>query len=107
MIEILFEWKLVSINKRYISRGFHLSPEYRQCKELLKITSRNFYHDEPLTCPIGVSIKWDKGRMDLDACIKIVLDSLQGEIYVNDSQIQELKLIHAPKEKTIIKIWKI
>lgn len=106
MIEILFEHKLCSINRRYINRNYTLSDEYRNCKALLKVTCRRFYpYRELITEPVGVSIQWDKGRMDLDASVKVISDALQGEVYKNDSQVQLLKIEHVPKAKTIIKVW--
>lgn len=51
----------------------------------------------PITEPCAVTLRWFRSRKsgDLDNRIKIVLDSLQGVLYVCDSQIVELHAYRA------------
>lgn len=64
---------------------------------------------KPLAGPVSLRVDWyrkDK-RGDLDGRLKVLLDSLQGFAYVNDSQVEE---IHArridgdPNPRMVVKI---
>jgi len=104
MITVLFDGELVSINQRYVSRKFVLSNEYRACKEHLTLAYRLAFKGKLITDPVAVIIKWDKGRKDLDSCVKVILDAMQGEIIKNDSQVKQLLIEDCPGQKTTIKI---
>jgi crossover junction endodeoxyribonuclease RusA len=59
-------------------------------KAIVAVLAREF---EPLTGPVAVSIDVYRPakRRDLDNCLKVVLDALQGHLYVNDDQIVEIQ----------------
>lgn len=102
IVQTLFEGKLASINNRY-NKNFSLTSAYRNCKEELKLAYRLANIDKHIfTKPVWVSITWDKGRMDCDAPIKLILDAMQGEIIKNDSLVHRIIIEHEKKRKTII-----
>ncbi len=57
---------------------------------------------KPLACAVQVSIQYtprNRGRIDLDNCLKIVLDSLNGIAYNDDRQIHRLSIELMPPTK--------
>jgi len=102
IIETLFEGKLASINNRY-NKNFSLTNQYRTCKEELKLAYRLANPKKVcFTKPVWVSVTWDKGRMDIDASIKLIIDAMQGEIIKNDSLVERVIIEHTKGIKTII-----
>lgn len=71
-----------------LGRQYKRSVELLAARECRRIDDLPF----PVTTPLTVSIHWHRGRRagDLDGRFKVVLDALQGTVYVNDSQIVEL-----------------
>ncbi len=107
MIEILFEGKLASINARY-NKNFSLTQKYRDCKDELKLAYRLANTKKHIfTKPVWVSVVWDKGRMDVDASIKLILDAMQGEIIKNDSLVHRIIIEHEKGRKTIIAVGEL
>jgi len=107
MIEILFESKLASINNRY-NKNFSLTQKYRDCKEELKLAYR--LANPKKVCylkPVWVSIEWDKGRMDCDAPIKVILDAMNGELIKDDKQVERIIIEHCKGMKTIIRVGEL
>lgn len=66
-----------------------VSDEAKDYKAIVALLARDF---EPLSGPVSVSIGVYRParRRDLDNCLKVVLDALQGYLYENDDQIVEL-----------------
>lgn len=60
-------------------------------------------HDtrDPYVLPLTVSIRWYRSRRagDLDNRAKVVLDAMQGVVYLNDSQIVELHMYRHDDKK--------
>ena len=107
MIEILFEGKLASINNRY-NKNFSLTQTYRNCKTELQLAYRLANVKKTIfTKPVWVSIEWDKGRMDLDAPIKVILDAMKGEIIKDDKQVERIIVEHCKGMKTIIRVGEL
>jgi Holliday junction resolvase RusA-like endonuclease len=86
------------INRKYgVYRGrMILSEEYRNTKEALgyeiKAQKASLGHTEPYSVPLSVTIIQyfgNKRKNDIDSCEKILLDSMNGIVYVDDSQIVE------------------
>lgn len=84
--------KLTSVNQKYITGGFTLSKSYRELKELLSLTCKKI----ELKPPYRVEIYLET-YLDIDNCLKNILDSL-GNCIVNDREILEL-LVHKKKTK--------
>jgi Holliday junction resolvase RusA-like endonuclease len=82
-----------SINRKFISRTFVVSPEYRRFKEFVaaKMIKMRL---SPLKGPVSLTILWYRARKagDIDMFEKVLMDSLQGEkfgCYLNDKQVVE------------------
>lgn len=81
-------WKIAKGGHRYIS------PEGRAFKKMVEVQAK-IKHFKVLEGDIEVVINWyKKGKMrgDLDNILKVILDSLKGLSYFDDSQV---KSIHA------------
>ena len=112
MITLTLYTKPVPLNQKYFVRNGRniLSNKYRQAKSDLQLEIRSQANFEPLSRNLAVNILQyfgDKRKRDVDAYIKILLDSMEGIVYENDNQINEL---HAYKEydkgnaRTIVQI---
>ena len=92
--------KPVPINAKYgIVNGRNiLSKRYRECKEALAWEIASEWQNEPLSTPVTLNILQyfgDKRKRDIDAYIKVLLDSMEGIVYENDNQVNEM---HVYKE---------
>ena len=95
------------LNEKFVSRSFVLSAKYREYKEnaRLYVPVRAKRYTTPIYMCITFFVSRDR---DIDSGVKVVLDSLEGLCYDNDSQITELKVIKVKckkgKERTLITI---
>ena len=104
--------KPVPINQKYFVKNGRniLSSKYRNAKEELMQEATALWHEQPLTRNIAVNIIFtfgDKRKRDIDANIKILLDSLEGIVYENDNQITELHVYKEYKKgvfKTLVQV---
>ena len=92
---IILYTKPIPINSKFgIFNGRNiLTKKYRDTKCALALETRLKWHTEPLSTPLAVTIRQyfgDKRKRDVDAYIKIILDSMEGIVYENDCQIQRL-----------------
>lgn len=81
----------ISINALYTGRRF-LTKTGRATKESNSWEIKTQWKGEPLTDNVSLNILFyfkDK-RKDIDGCLKAILDSLEGIVYLNDRQITEL-----------------
>ena len=97
MRTLIFKTKPVGVNKRYtISRGRNiLSKEYREAKETMQWEAKSQWQGEPLDEDLTVNILLYLGsnRTDIDAYIKIILDTLTDIAYEDDKQVTELSVV--------------
>lgn len=93
------------INQKFAYRNFSLSKEYtafknhidalwlkykRNIRTIPKLMKGKKFIDKNVKCNIVI---YDQdNRRDCDATVKIVLDSLNGKFYEDDSQIWELNI---------------
>lgn len=100
--------KGISVNRLYIGKRY-LSKEGSAFKEMLGWEAKKFWHKAPLAGDVGIAIDFyysDKRRRDIDNPIKAILDSLNGIIYKDDSQIVDLTVTKNKGENRIeIKIY--
>lgn len=87
--------KPIPINQKFfIVRGRNiLSKKYRDTKTALALETRSQWNFEPLEGMLACTLHLyfgDKRKRDVDAYIKILLDSMEGICYENDNQINEL-----------------
>lgn len=88
----------VSINDRYIigkkgnKRILILSNEYRNAKDEISLQASSQWSNGVSKFNVWLDIKIPKGRSDIDAYIKIILDALQGVVYENDRQVKKLSV---------------
>lgn len=87
------------LNKKFISRTFVVSKEYRQYKETVAGICM-VERCKPLAGDIDIRINWYRARKDgdIDGRLKNLLDSLEGWCYVNDSQISDLSIKRSDDE---------
>lgn len=76
--------------KRGKGSRLYLDKTFSGTWEAIHTQWRSQYHGEPLTTPCTVTISFGWSRMDIDGCIKPILDYLQGIAYVNDIQVCRL-----------------
>lgn len=105
--------KAVPINQKYfVVRGrMLLSTKYRDAKEAMqweiKSTWGNF---APLEGSVELNIMFyygDNRKRDIDAYLKILLDSMSGIVYEDDSQIDAMhvyKEVDKEKPRTVIQV---
>lgn len=104
--------KPIPVNQRtMIVRGHQTSSkQWKDTKTALAWETRSQVKFEPLEGSLAVNLMFyfgDNRKRDIDAYIKIVLDSMEGIVYVNDSQITEMhcfKEIDKENPRTVIQI---
>lgn len=95
MKTITFYTKPVPVNQKYFVRNGRniLSNKYRQAKGDLALETRSQWNSEPLGRNVELNIIQyfgDKRKRDIDAYLKILLDSMEGIVYLNDNQINAM-----------------
>jgi Holliday junction resolvase RusA-like endonuclease len=68
---------------------------YERKVALLATIARQGAHRKPFTGPVGISAVFrfgTKRRIDIDNVLKAVLDSLNGILYEDDSQVMEIQV---------------
>ena len=91
--KINYEYDLCPINQRYLSRKFILSKRYREAKEKIAWVCKSQYRGEMIEGEISVDLVISYPRkIDIDSMVKVILDSMQGIIFKNDSQIFKLAI---------------
>ena len=104
--------KPIPVNQKYfVVRGkMLLSTKYRDTKEAMEWEVKSQWKGEPLADAVTLNIMFyygDSRKRDIDAYLKILLDSMSGIVYEDDSQIIEMhifKEIDKSNPKTIIQI---
>lgn len=89
--------KPVPLNQKFfISRGRNiLSSKYRDAKHALAQETRLKWIVEPHRGIVEMVVRFyfgDKRKRDVDAYVKILLDSMQGIVYEDDNQVHILHL---------------
>lgn len=110
----LYTKPLIVNHKHFPCRGrLILTNKWRDTKTALALETRSQWHTEPLSTPLAVTLRQyfgDKHRRDVDAYIKIILDSMEGIVYDNDCQIQRLmaeKFYDKDNPRTEVEITKL
>jgi Holliday junction resolvase RusA-like endonuclease len=77
----------------------------RDATAYLKLVAAHYIDAEILTGPVSVNMVWHRGMKsgDLDKRIGVLLDALQGTVYVNDSQVVQLWARRCDEHPTIPK----
>lgn len=89
-----------------------LKPEVRDAKEDIAWEARKQFRGKPLTGPLAVEIRleWpDRRKHDVDN-IKALLDSLNGIVYEDDGQIEDLHTLRVLGSKTPgveMRVWSL
>ena len=102
----------VPINHAYLARrggGRFLSLEAKQWKEEIGWA---FKKCQPSDSEFGIDIiihQADKRKRDIDGGIKFILDSLNGVVWIDDSQVSEVHIFKflSNKNLTEISVWRI
>lgn len=92
---IEYQGLLCPINQKYINRTYNLSPRYRNAKEtiqdIFKIKRKGQYFSQEQHPEIKIALDTTYPRKhDIDAFIKVILDSGNKVLYDDDSQVKEL-----------------
>lgn len=102
--------KPVPVNQKYFVRNGRniLSNKYRQAKRDLQLEIQSQYNEQPLARNVAVNVIeyfGDKRKRDIDAYLKILLDSMSDIVYLDDSQVTELHVFkEVDKENPRIEI---
>lgn len=62
------------------------------------------YRDKPLESKCRVHIIFGWSRMDIDSCIKPILDYLQGIAYVNDKQVEAVSVERCKEPEIVVTV---
>lgn len=100
---IVLYTKPIPVNQKYFVRNGRniLSKKYRDAKEAMQWEITAAWSGEALTEDVTLNIMQyfgDNRKRDIDAYLKILLDSMTGIVYNDDSQITEM---HIYKEKDL------
>ena len=82
--------------KLKVTRGHkrpYRSNEYAVTWNAISMQWRSQYQGEPIQGKTSVSIEFGWNRMDIDSCVKSILDTLQGIAYINDKHVSKLSVI--------------
>ena len=102
----------ISVNALYTSRRF-LTSKGQNIKGQMAWEFKGQNKNCPLLeCPLSLSIHFffKDNRKDIDSCLKGLLDSMQGIVFLNDRQIVRLnvlKEITKGHEKTLVEVSEI
>lgn len=92
--------KAIPVNSKYgvMNGRMLLTKKYRDTKEAMKWEIISQWKGEPLYETVTLNILQyfgDNRKRDIDAYLKILLDSMEGIVYTNDTLINEM---HVYKE---------
>lgn len=73
-------------------RRFYLRPPAIEYHKTVERTCHRLGLDDPMTCRVDVTLRVFRARRagDTDGYCKVLLDALQGHVYVNDRQVRDL-----------------
>lgn len=109
------------INQKFVNRTFYISKEYEEFKNTVdalwlkhkskikpikKLMSKKTFVDKNVKC--NILIYDENNRRDIDATVKVILDSLNGKFYEDDSQIWEIHIqqnLSKDDPCVIVNIW--
>lgn len=112
MTTISLYTKPVPINqKNSVIRGrVYLSKKYREAKNDLKEEVAVQYDGELLEEDLCLNVLFyfgDRRRRDIDAYLKIIMDSMEGIVYKDDVQVNELhvfKVVDTDNPRTEVQV---
>lgn len=87
--------KPIPVNSKYgvINGRMLLTKKYRDTKTAMAWEIASQWRSEPLSTPVTLNILQyfgDKRKRDIDAYLKILLDSMEGIVFENDNQVNEM-----------------
>lgn len=100
--------KPVPLNRKLLrGRGsrLYINKEYRDTWNLIQTEWQK--QTNVLLGKIGVEIRFGWAKMDIDSCIKPILDTLEGIAYKNDKQVIDLRVFKDSSEQMEIIVYKI
>jgi len=65
------------------------------------------YREKPIESKCKVRILFGWSRMDIDSCIKPILDYLQGIAYVNDKQVESIAVERCKEPEIVVTVQSI
>lgn len=112
MTSITLKTKPIPVNQRTMILNGHQtsSRKWKDTKTALEWEIRSMWRIAPHTGSLAVNLIFyfgDRRKRDIDAYIKIILDSMNGIVYEDDSQIIELhcfKAIDVKNPRTEIQV---
>ncbi len=100
---------------KYTCRGkfgqFYMTAQGKQLKEYYQLETKKQWNNKIIlgNCKVEISLFFkDKRKHDVDNFSKLALDSLEGIVYENDNQIQELlvrKYYDKENPRVKIEVW--
>ena len=108
---LIFQTKIKPVpQNRKLRRGkgsrLFLDKDYVTTWNAIQTEWRSQYAGVPLADKCSMTISFGWSRMDIDSCIKPIMDYLQGIAYINDKQVVGLTVIriNSPEIKITISI---
>lgn len=77
----------------------YLNKAYATTWDAINMQFQTQAKSEPLTGKVSVTIYFGWSRMDIDSCVKSILDVLQGIAYTNDKQVSRLVVERIPEQE--------
>lgn len=94
MVSIELPWP-PSVNTywRHTSRGHYISSEGRKFKQAVQYLLHTYKPTEERVAVLVEAFPPDRRNRDIDNLLKATLDSIEGRLFVNDSQIDDLRVV--------------
>jgi Holliday junction resolvase RusA-like endonuclease len=93
--------------KRGKGSRLYLSEQFSTTWEIIQNQWRAQCKEQALTGNCSVSIRFGWSQMDIDSCIKPILDYLQGIAYKNDKQIVRLSIVRCKEKEITVEVTEI
>lgn len=104
MKKIILKTKPIPINQKYgvMNGRMLLQKKYRDTKEAMTWETKGQWQNEPMEGDVALNVLFyygDKRKRDIDTYLKILLDSMEGIVYKNDCQINEMHVFKETVDK--------
>lgn len=102
----------MAYRKRKTGYGLFMTEEGKAYKSEIAWRAKELWKDEPYSGKMRMAlfISWkDERRRDVDNFLKLTKDALEGIVFVNDSQVEEIfiKRQRIGRERVLIKLWSL
>ncbi|MEM4327004.1 MAG: RusA family crossover junction endodeoxyribonuclease [Candidatus Diapherotrites archaeon] len=110
--EFTYSKKIIGVNQRmtfnFKTKRLILNPSYRKSVESLRKFVITKFLGSKTYKKVIVSISTQRNKQDIDACIKPILDAMEGIVFENDKQVEFLTVNKSGGEfGFIVRVWEV